>query len=260
MQDERIRAGEAMSGKYLRSSIDILRLLIVIGILVLIVAFVVMDNSQPLFLSSSIAIVLLALLNYVALHRGANSEWKTYALLLFFAMVCGAIGDFLMAGIIYITPEPLVNGILLFGIGHVFYLMGLRNRSPLLLQKKDSGGRKLIARNLIVWIVCVAVVLVIFYFTVFNPAMLVLSVGALAYGILLVTVLAFAITKWTGNFPLLFRVALILGFFLFLFSDWLIAYHDFTDDTFLAGSYVGITYALGQLLIQLTPFLGSRSS
>ncbi|RDE11375.1 MAG: hypothetical protein C4K48_11835 [Candidatus Thorarchaeota archaeon] len=260
MQDERKSAGEAMSGKYLKSSIDILRLLIVIGILILIVAFVVMDNSQPLFLSSSIAIALLALVNYLALHREGNSEWKTYALLLFFAMVCGTIGDFLMAGIIYITPEPLINGILLFGIGHVFYLMGLRNRSPLLLRKRDSGGTKLIARNLIIWIVCVVIVLAIFYFTVFNSAMLILSIGALGYGILLVTVLAFAITKWASKFSLPLRIALVLGFFLFLFSDWLIAYHEFTDPAFLSGAYVGITYAIGQLLIQLTPFLGSRAS
>ena len=260
MQDERKSAGEVMSERYLKSSADILRLLVLIGVLTLVVAFVVMNNSQPLFLSSSIAIVLLALVNYVALHKEGNSEWKTYALLFFLAMVCGAIGDFLMAGIIYITPVPLINGILLFGIGHVFYLMGLRNRSPLLLQKKDNGGRKLIARNLIIWIICVAVVLVIFYFTVFSPAMLELSIGALGYGILLVTVLAFSITKWADKFSLPFRIALVLGFFLFLFSDWLIAYHEFIDPTFLSGAYVGITYAIGQLLIQLTPFLGSRSS
>lgn len=249
-----------MSGKYVRSSIDILRLLIVIGVLTLVAVFVVTGDSIPWFLSSSIVIVLLALVNYVALYRENNSEWKAYALLLFFAMVCGAIGDFLMAGIIYITPEPLINGILLFGIGHVFYLMGLRNRLPLLLEKKDSGGRKLIARNLMIWIICVAVVLVIFYFTVFSPAMLVLSVGALGYGILLVTVLAFAITKLTCRFSLPFRIALVLGFFLFLFSDWLIAYHEFTDPSFLSGAYVGITYAVGQLLIQLTPVLGSKGS
>jgi len=104
------------------------------------------------------------------------------------------------------------------------------------------------------------IVLAIFYFTVFNSAMLILSIGALGYGILLVTVLAFAITKWASKFSLPLRIALVLGFFLFLFSDWLIAYHEFTDPAFLSGAYVGITYAIGQLLIQLTPFLGSRAS
>ena len=249
-----------MFGKYSSSGIDILRLFVVITIVALIAIFVVTGDSIPWFLSSSIVIVVLALVNYVALYRENNSEWKTYALLFFFAMVCGAIGDFLMAGIIFITPVPLVNGILLFGIGHVFYLMGLRNKSPLLLQKGESGGRKLLTRNLAIWILCVAAVLVIFYFTVFSPTMLELSIGALGYGILLVTVLAFAITKWTDKFALPIRIALVLGFLLFLFSDWLIAYHEFTDPSFLSGAYVGIAYAIGQLLIQLTPVLGSKSS
>jgi len=111
-----------------------------------------------------------------------------------------------------------------------------------------------------VWILSVIIILMIFYLTVFNPTMLELSIGALGYGIILVTVLAFSITKWTDRFPFSFRLAIILGFFLFLFSDWLIAYHFFTDPTFLSGPYVGITYVFGQLLIQLTTYFGSRGS
>lgn len=247
-----------MAEVYLRSMIDYLRLLVIISILVLVSVFVVTGNSIPWFLLSSVSLTILALVNYVDVQRGESNPWKTYSLLLLAAMICGTIGDFLMAGIIYITSEPLINGILLFGIGHVFYLFGLRNRSPLLLRKQQSDAGKIIMRNLLTWVVCVLVVLALFYFTLFNPAMLELSVGALLYGILLVSVLAFSITKWTESFSFSFRIALIVGFLLFLFSDWLIAYHYFTDASFLSGPYVGITYVFGQLLIQLTPLLGSR--
>jgi heme/copper-type cytochrome/quinol oxidase subunit 4 len=252
--------GENMTEKYMKSVIDYLRLLVIIGILILVSTFVLTGDSIPWFLSSSIAIAILAFVNYLDLHREKNKEWKTYAAIFLFAMICGTIGDFLMAGIIYITSEPLINGILLFGIGHVLYLIGLRNRSPLLIQKKENSDTQIIRRNLTIWILSIVVILLLFYLTVFNPTMLELSIGALGYGIILVTVLAFSITKWTGNFPFSFRLAIILGFLLFLFSDWLIAYHYFTDSTFLSGPWVGITYVFGQLLIQLTAYLGSRGT
>jgi hypothetical protein len=247
-----------MTEVYLRSIIDYLRLVVILGILLLVGVFVITGNSIPWFLLSSITLSILALVNFVDIRRGEDRGWKTYSVLLLFAMICGTIGDFLMAGIIYIASEPLINGILLFGIGHVFYLFGLRNRSPLLLQKKSESGQKLITRNLLVWLSCVIIILIIFYLTIFNPAMIELSIGALVYGMLLVSVLAFSMTKWTDSYPFSYRIALIIGFFLFLFSDWLIAYHYFTDPVFLSGPYVGITYAFGQLMVQLTSFLGSR--
>ena len=253
-------ASEDMTEKFLKSIIDYLRLVVIVGILILVSAFIITGDSIPWFLLSSIVIVVLALVNFIALYREDNRAWKTYAVLLLIAMLCGTFGDFLMAKIIYITAEPLINGILLFGLGHVFYLLGLRNRSPLLLQDKETGSGRIITKNLMVWILSVVVILIIFYLTLFNSTMLELSIGALGYGIILVSVLAFSMTKWTGQFPISFRLAIILGFLLFLFSDWLLAYHYFTDPTFLSGPYVGITYAFGQLLIQLTPYLGSRGS
>jgi len=251
--------GEEMTERFFKSPIDYLRLVVIIGILILVSAFIITGNSIPWFLSSSVAIALLAFVNFIDLHLEDNKEWKIYAVILLLAMFCGTIGDFLMAGIFYITAEPLINGILLFGIGHVFYLLGLRNRSPLLLHSKEASSGRIIIKNLMVWILSVVVILIIFYLTVFNPTMIELSIGALGYGIILVSVLAFSITKWTGQFSISFRLAIILGFLLFLFSDWLLAYHYFTDPTFLSGSYVGITYAFGQLLIQLTTYFGSRN-
>jgi hypothetical protein len=247
-----------MASVYLRSTIDYLRLIVILGILLLMSVFVITGDSILWFLLSSISLSILAVVNYVDIRIDHDNGWSTYALFLLIAMICGAIGDFLMAGLIYITMEPLINGILLFGIGHIFYLLGLKNRSPLLLRKLNQGGRKVISRNLVTWMACVFIILILFYFTIFNPSMLELSIGALVYGILLVSVLAFSITKWDDSFSYAFRAAIIIGFFLFLFSDWLLAYHYFTDVLFLSGPYVGITYTFGQLLVQLSPFLGSR--
>jgi hypothetical protein len=82
----------------------------------------------------------------------------------------------------------------------------------------------------------------------------------LGYGVLLVTVLGFGITKWFEDYPLSFRIALPVGLAFFLFSDWLIGVREMTIPGFLPGPWVGITYIIGQLLIHLTPFFGFRTS
>ena len=241
-----------MSSKYLSSTIDYIRLLVIIVILSLLALFVITGDARPWFLSSSGMIVVLALINYIDLKDG---NWGKFSLLMFIGMICGFIGDLLMNEIFYITPIAILNGVMLFGIGHVVYLLGLKDRSPL-LQSEGS----LITRNLFIWIVSIVLVLLLFFFTVFNPTMLELSIGLLVYGILLVTVLGFALTKWFDEFPIMFRVLILLGFFMFIFSDWLIGVHEMTDPTFLSGPWVGITYIFAQLPIQLAVFLGAHGS
>jgi len=226
--------------------------LVVIVILSLLAIFVYTGDARPWFLSSSGMIVVLALINYIDLKGG---NWGKFSLLMFIAMICGFIGDLLMNEIFYITPIAILNGVMLFGIGHVVYLLGLKDRSPLL---RLEGS--LITRNLLIWIVSVVLVLLLFFFTVFNPTMLELSIGLLGYGILLVTVLGFALTKWFDDFPITFRVLIFLGFFMFIFSDWLIGVHEMSDPTFLSGPWVGITYIFAQLPIHLSVFLGARGS
>lgn len=246
-----------MSSKYLTSTIDFIRLLVVVVILSLLAVFVITLDSNPWFLSSSAVIVVLSLVNYIDLKGG---KWAKYSLFMFIGMICGFIGDLLMAGIIYITPIEILNGVILFGIGHVIYLIGLKERSPLLLKSQPSEGGRLMTRNLLIWIVSIVLVLLLFFSTVFNPTYYVVSIGLLGYGILLVTVLSFALTKWFDEFPLTFRAAIFTGFFLFIFSDWLIGVHHLTDSYFLSGPWVGITYIFAQLLIQLSAFLGARGT
>ncbi len=245
-----------MSDKYLSSQIDYIRILIVIVIigLEMIAAFTGVTN--PWFLSASAAIVILALVNFVDARW---QEWSRYAFLFLVAMICGFIGDLLMAGIFYITPITLLNGIILFGIGHVFYLYGLRDRSNLLLTPGITQPR-FITKNIVTLLVVLVLVILLFVTTVFNPTMLELGFGILGYGLLLGTVLAFAITKWFDEFPTSYKFCISIGFLLFLFSDWLIGYHLMTDPAFLSGPYVGLTYIFGQLLIQLSTMFGSKDN
>ncbi|MHA2424488.1 MAG: lysoplasmalogenase family protein [Candidatus Thorarchaeota archaeon] len=248
-----------MSNKFLSSPYDYLRILVIITIIVFEIIAAVLGIPNPWFLLASVTLVFLALVNLVDIRASNNADWKTFSLLFFIAMFLCSIGDFLMAGIIYITPNTLINGVLMFGLGHVVYLLALRNISPLLFQRSENEPIST-KRNLLIWIISIIAILLLFALTVYNPADMVLTVGMLGYGILLVTVLGFAITKWFENFPISFRIALPIGFAFFLFSDWLIAYHVMTDPTFLSGPWVGLTYIVGQLLIHLSPLLGSRTS
>jgi uncharacterized membrane protein YhhN len=236
---------------------DYIRVLVVVAILGLeaIAAFTGVTN--PWFLSASIALVILAIVNYLDVR---SQEWSRYALLFLVAMICGSIGDFLMADIFRITPIPVLNGIILFGIGHIFYLLGLRDRSNMLLQSSGTDQSRLITKNLVTWLVVSVLVVLLFVTTVFNPAMLELGIGMLGYGLLLGTVLAFAITKWFDDFPSTFTFCIAIGFLLFFFSDWLIGYHMMTDASFLSGPYVGLTYIVGQLLIHLSTKFGSKGT
>ncbi|MHA1940049.1 MAG: lysoplasmalogenase family protein, partial [Candidatus Thorarchaeota archaeon] len=172
----------------------------------------------------------------------------------------GFIGDLLMAEIFYITPIAVLNGIILFAIGHVFYLLGLRDRSNLMLRPPEANLPRLITKNVATWLLVSVLVILLFVTTVFNPTMLELGFGMLGYGLVLGTVLAFAVTKWFDEFPSGYKFCVSIGFLLFLFSDWLIGYHLMTDSAFLSGPYVGLTYILGQLLVQLSTMFGSKGA
>lgn len=241
--------------------VDVARVVLVIVILVMLAWHIATNGAiQWNFLSMSVLLVVVSATNLIACYVLKQKSWMRYTLFLFVAMVFGSLGDFLLAGIVYITPYTLVNGIVGFGIGHVFYLLALRNISPLLLRPHGAGQdvcnwRRLLLGNVAMWLATVLAGVMLFLVTVFNPADPVLSIGALAYGVLLLTVLAFALLKLFEGFPLGFRVSLSLGFLLFFLSDWVLAVRAFRTPLFLSDLFVGVTYIVGQLLIQLSPVL-----
>jgi hypothetical protein len=246
-----------MSSASWKTPIGILRLLLVLAILVitvLVALFVGLYSPNWIFLSGSAMVVVLAFVNFI--DKRENANWSRFVLYMFIAMFICFIGDLLMAGVFYIIPgEALINGILMFAIGHVFYLLALKDRSPLLLR---SESPKLITRNLIILITSILVVIVLFIFTVYNPADMIISMGIFGYGILLISVFAFSLSKLFGDYPQLFGVCLVLGFLLFFISDYIIGYR-LMHPGFLSGTdAVGVTYLLGQLTIHLSSLFGSK--
>jgi hypothetical protein len=246
-----------MSSKYLSSTLDYIRMLIAIIVVALLAVRVITGLDRPWFLLSSAMIVVLALINFIDLKDGS---WSKFSLLMFMAMIFGFIGDLLMNSIFYITPIAIINGVMFFSLGHILYLLALRDKASFLLKPKDSPGGRLIPRNLGIWIACIIAVIFLVFFTAFDPADMVLSTGFIGYGILLVTVFGSALAKWFEEFPIGFKLLIIFGFFMFIFSDWLIGVHEMTDSTFLSGPWVAITYIFAQLSIHLSVFLGARGS
>lgn len=248
-----------MSRPSLKTPFGILRLLLVIVVLALVVllqGFTGYWSPGPnwTFLIGSAFIVLISLVNFIEIKSDPNLS--RFVLLMFIAMLVCFIADLLMAGVFYIIPgESLINGVLFFMIGHVFYISALRNRSSLFLR---SESPRLITRNLVIWMVGIAVVFLLVFFTLYNPADMIISIGFFVYGIFLISSLVFSITKWFDDFPQIFSLCLIFGFLLFLISDYILGYRILMDSDFLSGiEAVGITYLLGQMIIHLSPMFAS---
>ncbi|MFW9975115.1 MAG: lysoplasmalogenase family protein [Candidatus Thorarchaeota archaeon] len=242
----------------LKTPIGILRSLILIAILATVaLLIIIVGESTPnwIFLSGSAMIVVLALVNYI--DKKANADWSRFVLIMFFAMLVCFVADLLMAGVFAILPaDNLINGVLFFALGHVVYLLALRNRSPLLLR---SESPKLITRNLSIWILSIIAVFILFYLTLYNPSDMVISIGLFGYGIFLTSSLVFSITKWFDQYPRFFSISLILGFMLFFISDYILGIRILVDSAFLSGTdAVNITYLLGQMTVHLSSVFKTR--
>ena len=245
-----------MSMASLKTPLGVLRILIILAIFGSTAVLIIMINQGTpnwTLLATSAMIVILAFVNFV--DKRATEKWSRFVLLMFVAMFICFVGDLLMASVFHITPDPLINGILMFSLGHVVYLLALKERSPLLLR---SESPRLIARNMSIWIVSIVIAIVLFVLTLYNPAEMVISMGMFGYGILLTTVLAFSLSKWFDDYPKLFVICLFIGFLLFFVSDYIFGYRTLTDPTFLSGTEaVGVTYIGGQLLIHISSVFGS---
>ncbi len=237
---------------------------ILVIIIVSLIAYhtVTAGTTLDIFLTASLLLILYSLVNLLYVQYSDAERmvsWRRYSVLLLLAMIFGSLGDFAMPGIFLLpTDIAFINGILYFAIGHVFYLLALKKSSPLLFDTRMEY-RSLKRNNLIVWIVSIIIVIILFQLTVYNPSDQIVSIGAFGYGILLVSALAFAITKWFDEYPLYFKVALILGFSLFFISDWVLGIRYLGDSSLMSGTaFVGVTYAIGQLLIQSSVLFGLK--
>ena len=217
------------------------------------------------FLTVSIGITSLAFFNYIITIYYEQERWQRYTLLLLIAMIFGSLGDFLLGGFVTFPIDALILGTVAFAIGQVFYLLAMRDLSPLLISTNSfsedttSKTRTLIVRNFIIWLAFMLFGIALFI-TVFNPSELEISIGALCYGLLFLSVIGFALTKFFDDYPILFRVALFTGLLLFFISDYVLIINRLTTPILYAGLIITVIYIIGQFLIQLTPLLVSKSN
>ena len=240
-------------------SIDILRVIVIIVIIALTVYNIATGwITQSLFLSSSLVVSVFAFLNFLDYYIEKDLMLIRYSMFAFVGMVFGSVSDLLLAGIFYITPDTLINGIIFFAIGHIFYILALRVKSPLLFQIDEEKKRHIITKKLVFVISCILGIIIIVLLTVYSPTDLFLSIAFLGYGIYFITLFGFVLSKWLDEGNRYYPLALSLGFFLFIFSDWLIGYRILRDPNFLSSLVIGVTYISGQLLIHLGTYLLKR--
>ncbi|MCP4362462.1 MAG: lysoplasmalogenase [Chloroflexi bacterium] len=165
---------------------------------------------------------------------------KSYALFIALGMTLGFLGDLILAGALP-GGRNVMGGIISFGIGHIFYIVGIlrfANQTGL-----DDPARRWGA--LAMWLVIAAVA---WYLVVFRgQEATVLHWAALPYALLLASTTGFA-TGLALQSSLF--VGLAVGAALFLFSDLVLAGELFSGLKFrLIGDLIWLTYGPGQMLI-----------
>ena len=219
----------------LKTPLGIVRIIIILIVLattIMVQVFTGVFSPNWIFLFGSSMIVFLALVNF--LEGKDDEKWSQFLLLMFIAMLVCSLADLLMAGVFAILPvDSLINGVLFFLLGHVIYILALRNISPLLFR---SESPRLITRN--------------------RGESIVIALDH--YGIFLSSSLLFSITKHFDDFPQLFSLCLIIGFFLFFVSDYILGLSILQGISFSGVEAVGVTYLLGQLIIHLSPMFKNK--
>jgi uncharacterized membrane protein len=125
--------------------------------------------------------------------------------------------------------------------------------------REESAKPSLLVVNLIILILCVSAVAVLYFFTAFDPTGSVVSVGVFLCAMILASAVAFALSKSFETFPILFKVVLIIGFLLIMYSSWVMAVIEIASSDFLSPFVVGIAFILGQFLIHISPIVGTKA-
>jgi len=188
-------------------------------------------------MGSSLILVVTAWLWYAFTRQ---SPVGTYALLIAVGMSCGCLGDLVLASVIPLR-EPVLGGILAFGLGHVAYLV-----AAILLGNHFRMAAPLPRFSMLTaWLL---IGLAGWYMVILRghkPSTL--HWASLPYALLLASV-AGLFSGLALQSPAFLPAA--LGAALFLVSDLILANQLFNGRTFpLVGDIVWLTYGPGQALI-----------
>lgn len=200
----------------------------------------VIDDHPPLKLSLRMASsFILVIAGYVTVAN-VSQPLRAIAILVAVGMFFGFLGDLAMAGLLTFFPNPVIGGMLFFGIGHIAYIIAAQlSRRHFQLPAN--------ARWWLAFAAWQAIGILLWFGVVARSDQHVpLHIPALAYGALLA-----ATAGLTSALAWLDRrfVWAALGAALFLFSDGCIAWGMFQSRSSLASFLVWATYGPGQMLI-----------
>jgi hypothetical protein len=175
---------------------------------------------------------------------------RGYSMLILGGMVSGHLGDINLGRILGL-PEPVILGMIVFSVGHAFYVAAcLRVAGTLRLSSTlawVAGVTTLVTFVCILWAVLM--------YTPEKPA--VLTLGSLAYGLFLGTMVGctVAVAMQDRGFA-----GLAIGGILFMVSDVILGL-DFLRGAHwrYAGDVIWLSYILGQALIVFSPGAFLRS-
>ncbi len=197
---------------------------------------------KPLRLSTSWILVACAWIIWAT-----SSTLRAPALLIAFGMTFGALGDLVLADLIPL-PKRMISGIVVFSIGHLYYIAGFSQVAHV-LGLNDPFSESLL------WVLFVIVAAFLWFFLIYNPAKSrALNIGALVYG-WLIAIMAGTATALALSDPRFTPTA--IGSVLFLTSDIILGNRELRDNGwYLVHDVVWVIYIVGQALIVLTPLLG----
>ncbi len=188
-------------------------------------------------MASSITLAL-AGWSWVWVSGGGNG--RSFAIFIAIGMTFGLLGDLILANL-FPGGRNVMGGILAFGVGHIFYIIGIVKLTNTL----GGAGHPFNWGALLIWWL---IALVGWYFVVFRgqqPTML--HWAALPYALLLASTAGVA--TGLSTITTLF-VPLAFGAASFLLSDLILAAELFNGLNFRSiGDVIWLTYGPGQMLI-----------
>jgi len=201
------------------------------------------DNSRRLPLGArmgmSVALVIAA---FVWWRAGtASTSLARFGLFVFLGMASGFVGDLFMAGLIVPKPRNVIFGILSFGIGHVFYILGF-------VQAAAALGLDLGQVAPITLAVYLTIAVILWLAFVRSPGRgRTMNLGTLGYSLLLSAMgaTAMALALQNGGF-----IPLAFGGLCFIASDLILGSQIMRGSSFRSiGDVIWIAYTIAQMLI-----------
>jgi len=200
----------------------------------------VFDDHPPLKLTLRMASSFILVLAACATVKQVSLVYRPIAILVAVGMFFGFLGDLAMAGLITFFPNPVIGGMLFFGIGHIAYIVAAQlSRRRFQLPANARWWLAFAAWQVIgilIWIGVVAR----------SHEHVPLHIPALAYGALLAATAG--LTSALAWLDRRFMWA-ALGAALFLISDGCIAWGMFQNSSPVVRFLVWATYGPGQMLI-----------